>query len=139
MKLMVFFAALFAAVVGRAQGDERIAPEGPTLATVTVVFEDGRGNSWTNRQVMPISPKMLYSTNDVAYIGTVTEIRPDAVTEWQAMLQKVEVLWGEYSRRQELRNRRRQRAAEKVSEPSVRKRVNELNEILKKRYKEKKR
>ena len=123
----VALAALFAAFV--ALGEQ------PTLATVTVVFEDGRGNCWTNRQVMPISPKMLYSTNDVAYIGTVTEIRPDAVTEGQAMLQKVEVLWEEYSRRQAVRNRLSVRAAEKVP---VRKRVNELNEILKKRYKEKK-
>ena len=126
MRFAIMMAAFCAAVLCRAND--------PTLATVTVVFDDGRGNCWTNSQVVAV-PKSGYSTNDVAYIGTVTAIRPDAVTEWQAMLQKVEVLWEEYSRRQAFRNRRRERTAGKIS---VRRRVNELNEILKKRYKEKK-
>jgi hypothetical protein len=115
--------------------------EDPTLATVTVVFDDGRGNCWTNSQVVAV-PKSGYSINDVAYIGTVTAIRPDAVTEWQAMLQKVEVLWEEYGKRMarhersaKMRAEARKRAASAVP---VRKRVNELNAILKNRYPEKK-
>ena len=104
--------------------------EDPTLATVTVVFDDGRGNCWTNSQVVAV-PKSGYSTNDVAYIGTVTAIRPDAVTEWQAMLQKVEVLWEEYEKRME----RHKKIEQRRKEPTRKSKVNKWAQELRRKYK----
>ena len=105
--------------------------EDPTLATVTVVFEDGRGNCWTNSQVVAV-PKSGYSTNDIAYIGTVTAIRPDAVTEWQAMLQKVDVLWEEYEKRME----RLEKINRRRKEPTRKSKVNKWAQELRRKYKE---
>ena len=122
MRFAIMMAAFCAAILCRA--------EDPTLATVTVVFDDGRGNCWTNSQVVAV-PKSGYSTNDIAYIGTVTAIRPDAVTEWQAMLQKVEVLWEEYEKRMaRLERIRRQR-----KEPTRKSKVNKWAQELRLKYK----
>ena len=105
--------------------------EDPTLATVTVVFDDGQWNCWTNIQVVA-APKIGYSTNDVAYIGTVTAIRPDAVTEWQAILQKVEVLWEDYEQRME----RRKKIEQRRKEPTRKSKVNKWAQELRQKYKE---
>ena len=123
MKFAVMILAAFCgAVLCRA--------EEPTLATVTVVFDDGRGNCWTNSQVVAV-PKSGYTTNDIAYIGTVTAIRPDAVTEWQAMLQKVEVLWEDYEKRME----RRKKIEQRRKEPTRKSKVNKWAQELRRKYK----
>ena len=118
----MILAAFCAAILCRA--------EDPTLATVTVVFDDGRGNCWTNSQVVAV-PKIGYTTNDIAYIGTVTAIRPDAVTEWQAMLKKVEVLWEEY----EKRRARLEKIKQRRKEPTRKSKVNKWAQELRRKYK----
>ena len=119
---VMILAAFCAAVLCRA--------EEPTLATVTVVFDDGRGNCWTNSQVVAVT-KSGYSTNDVALIGTVTAIRPDVVTEWQAMLQKVEVLWEDYEKRME----RHKKIEQRRKEPTRKSKVNKWAQELRRKYK----
>lgn len=113
----------------------------PALMTVKIILNDGQGNCWTNSQVVVV-PKSGYTTNDIAHIGTVTAIRPDAITEWEAMIKFIGVLWEDYEKRMarnervaKMRAESRKRAASAVP---VRKRVNELNAILKNRYPEKK-
>lgn len=122
MRFAIMMAAFCAAVLCRAND--------PTLATVTVVFDDGRGNCWTNRQVVAV-PKSGYSTNDVAYIGTVTAIRPDAVTEWEAMIKFIGILWEDYEQRME----RRKKIEQRRKEPTRKSKVNKWAQELRRKYK----
>ena len=104
--------------------------EEPTLATVKVVFDDNQGNRWEHTQVVPVG-KSGYTTNDIAYIGTVTAIRPDAITEWEAMIKFIGILWEDYEKRME----RRKKIEQRRKEPTRKSKVNKWAQELRRKYK----
>ena len=118
MKMMVFFAALFAAVAVFGQ-----CADGCVCS-----------NCYGKVEISAYAPVGVPCPPDfVPY-----HVHIELVEAISNLVDRVSAIEARYRRVEEMRSAAKKRAAEKVPEPSVRKRVNELNEILKKRYKEKK-
>lgn len=120
---VMILAALCAAIPCRAND--------PALMTVKIILNDGQGNCWTNSQVVVV-PKSGYTTNDIAHIGTVTAIRPDAITEWEAMIKFIGILWEDYEKRME----RLKKIEQRRKEPTRKSKVNKWAQELRRKYKE---
>ena len=115
MKLLVFFAALFAAVAVFGQ-----CADGCVCS-----------NCYGKVEISAYAPVGVPCPPDfVPY-----HVHIELVEAISNLVDRVSAIEARYKRVEEMRSAAKKRSAEKVS---IRKRVNELNEILKKRYKEKK-
>lgn len=123
MRFAVMILAAFCAAIPCRAND-------PALMTVKIILNDGQGNCWTNSQVVVV-PKSGYTTNDIAHIGTVTAIRPDAITEWEAMIKFIGILWEDY----EKRRARLEKIEQRRKEPTRKSKVNKWAQELRRKYK----